>query len=90
MRGDRQQQCLPYGQGHAAGGAGDQPACHRRQSENHCQSQLLDHPDGGGAETDSRPLHRIKRVVVSTYQSVSGTGQDAIEELKAQSGQALK
>lgn len=34
-------------------------------------------------------LYTIKRVVVSTYQSVSGTGQDAIEELKAQSSQAL-
>jgi aspartate-semialdehyde dehydrogenase len=39
-----------------------------------------------------KPIHdryKIKRVVVSTYQSVSGTGQDAIEELKAQSSQAL-
>ena len=33
--------------------------------------------------------YKIKRVVVSTYQSVSGTGQDAIEELKVQTGQAL-
>ncbi|MFQ5716070.1 MAG: aspartate-semialdehyde dehydrogenase [Nitrospinales bacterium] len=35
-----------------------------------------------------KPLHdryRIKRVVVSTYQSVSGSGQKAIEELKRQS-----
>ncbi|MDH5559647.1 MAG: aspartate-semialdehyde dehydrogenase [Deltaproteobacteria bacterium] len=34
-----------------------------------------------------KPLHdaaRIKRVVVSTYQSVSGTGAQAIEELKSQ------
>ena len=33
------------------------------------------------------PLHRaagLKRVAVSTYQSVSGTGKDAIEELRAQ------
>jgi len=33
------------------------------------------------------PIHRavgIKRIVVSTYQAVSGTGQKAIEELKAQ------
>ncbi len=39
-----------------------------------------------------KPIHdryQIKRVVVSTYQSVSGTGQSAIEELKAQSGQVL-
>ncbi len=35
-----------------------------------------------------KPLHdfaRIKRVVVSTYQSVSGAGSEAIEELKKQS-----
>ncbi|MBI4389831.1 MAG: aspartate-semialdehyde dehydrogenase, partial [Nitrospinae bacterium] len=35
-----------------------------------------------------KPIHdkyRIKRVVVSTYQSVSGTGQKAIEELRDQS-----
>ena len=34
-----------------------------------------------------KPIHdaaRIKRVVVSTYQAVSGTGLDAIEELKQQ------
>lgn len=34
-----------------------------------------------------KPIHdavRIKRVVVSTYQSVSGTGKEAIEELEAQ------
>jgi len=40
-----------------------------------------------------KPIHdryKIKRVVVSTYQSVSGTGQSAIEELKIQSGQILK
>jgi len=39
-----------------------------------------------------KPIHdryKIKRVVVSTYQSVSGSGQSAIEELKAQSSQAL-
>jgi aspartate-semialdehyde dehydrogenase len=39
-----------------------------------------------------KPLHdaaRIKRVVVSTYQSVSGTGQKAIEELDRQSRAAL-
>ncbi|HHW03698.1 MAG TPA: aspartate-semialdehyde dehydrogenase [Thermoanaerobacterales bacterium] len=39
-----------------------------------------------------KPIHekaRIKRVVVSTYQAVSGTGVDAIEELKLQSGKIL-
>lgn len=37
-----------------------------------------------------KPLHdeaKIKRVVVSTYQSVSGTGKDAVEELLVQSRQ---
>jgi aspartate-semialdehyde dehydrogenase len=36
------------------------------------------------------PLHKvnpIKRIVVSTYQSVSGTGSPAVEELKKQAGQ---
>jgi len=39
------------------------------------------------------PLHqitRIKRLVISTYQAVSGTGREAIEELKHQSQQWLK
>lgn len=39
-----------------------------------------------------KPIHdkyRIKRVVVSTYQSVSGTGQKAIEELRKQSRSLL-
>ena len=39
-----------------------------------------------------KPLHdaaRIKRVVVSTYQAVSGTGQKAIEELDRQSRAVL-
>jgi aspartate-semialdehyde dehydrogenase len=39
-----------------------------------------------------KPLHdraRIKRVVVSTYQAVSGTGQEAIAELRTQSSQVL-
>jgi len=39
-----------------------------------------------------KPLHdaaTIRRIVVSTYQSVSGTGQAAMEELFEQSGQVL-
>jgi aspartate-semialdehyde dehydrogenase len=39
-----------------------------------------------------KPLHdaaRIKRVVVSTYQAVSGSGQRAIEELRIQTGELL-
>ena len=40
-----------------------------------------------------KPIHdkfKIKRVVVSTYQSVSGSGQKAIEELKNQALELLK
>lgn len=39
-----------------------------------------------------KPLHdyaKIKRIVVSTYQAVSGTGRNAIEELRIQSGELL-
>jgi aspartate-semialdehyde dehydrogenase len=40
-----------------------------------------------------KPLHdrsAMRRVVVSTYQSVSGTGKDAVEELEAQTREALE
>jgi aspartate-semialdehyde dehydrogenase len=39
-----------------------------------------------------KPLHdygRIRRIVVSTYQSVSGTGRRAIDELRIESGELL-
>jgi aspartate-semialdehyde dehydrogenase len=39
-----------------------------------------------------KPLHdygTIKRIVVSTYQAVSGTGRNAIDELRIQSGELL-
>jgi aspartate-semialdehyde dehydrogenase len=39
-----------------------------------------------------KPLHdyaKIKRIVVSTYQAVSGTGINAIDELRIQSGELL-
>ena len=40
-----------------------------------------------------KPIHdryRIRRIVVSTYQSVSGSGQKAIEELEQQSKNILE
>lgn len=40
-----------------------------------------------------KPLHErsaMRRVVVSTYQSVSGTGKDAVEELEVQAGEVLR
>ncbi len=51
--------------------------------EHHRQPELLDRADGGGAEAAARHA-TIKRVVVSTYQSVSGAGKDAMDELWAQ------
>jgi aspartate-semialdehyde dehydrogenase len=53
----------------------------------HCQSQLLYHPQMLVA---CKPLHdayKIKRIVVSTYQAVSGGGGPAMRELAAQAGQ---
>lgn len=41
----------------------------------------------------AKPLHdagTIKRIVVSTYQAVSGKGKDAVEELKTQSSAVLQ
>jgi aspartate-semialdehyde dehydrogenase len=40
-----------------------------------------------------KPLHDrspMRRVIVSTYQSVSGTGKDAVDELREQSGEVLE
>ena len=53
---DRQHVVLPHGSGRAAGGAGGQRLGHRRlpQAQHHRQSQLLDHPDGDGAEAAAR------------------------------------
>ena len=51
--------------------------------EHHRQPQLLHDPDGRRPEADPR-VARIKRVVVSTYQAVSGTGKRAIKELENQ------
>ncbi len=41
----------------------------------------------------AKPIHdayRIKRIVVSTYQAVSGAGTSAINEMKAQAGQFVR
>ena len=53
------------------------------KTRHHRQPQLLHHPDGGGLEAAAR-RGPIKRVVVSTYQAVSGTGQKAVDELAKQ------
>jgi Aspartate-semialdehyde dehydrogenase len=54
-----------------------------RQEEHHRQPELLDRAARGRAEAAARQGH-IKRVVVSTYQSVSGAGKDAMDELFSQ------
>ena len=56
LRGDRQHQPVPHGARHPAGGAGGEPAgaAQLRQAQHHRQPELLDHPDGGGAEAAAR------------------------------------
>ena len=54
------------------------PPGHRRQPE------LLDDAARAGADGAARQRSGIERVVVDTYQSVSGTGADALAELEGQ------
>ncbi len=54
--------------------------------DGHTKKNIIANPNCSTAQmvVALKPLHdraRIKRVVVSTYQSVSGTGKDAIDEL---------
>ena len=67
----------------AGGHRAVQAARHRRQSE------LLDDPDAGGAEAASTMRSGIERINVATYQSVSGAGQKAVDELAGQTAQLL-
>ena len=56
LRGDRQHQPVPDGPRRSPGGAGGEPAgaAQLRQAQHHRQPELLDHPDGGGAEAAAR------------------------------------
>ena len=63
--------------GERRGGARLQEEGHHRQPE------LLDGAARRGAEAAARP-RPIKRVVVATYQSVSGAGKDGMDELDRQ------
>ena len=58
LRGDRQHQPVPHGPRRPAGGARGEPrgAAQLRQAQHHRQSELLDHPDGGGTEAAARPV----------------------------------
>ena len=71
-----------------AGRLRGQPPRTRGTSRADLKPQLLDHADAVALG----PIHRavgIERLVVATYQSVSGTGQKAIDELDAQAHASL-
>ena len=83
--GDRQFVVLAQGSRHAADRAGGQRRCRRR----HCKRGIIANPNCSTAQlvVALKPLHdeaKIKRVVVATYQSVSGAGKEAMDELFAQ------
>ena len=89
-RGGRQHRRLAHGRDGAAGGARGQP---RRRAKNH--KGIIANPNCSTIQmvVALNPLHKvnpIKRVIVDTYQSVSGTGTPAMEELSAQSQPVLE
>jgi len=62
------------------------PEVNPQAVENYAKKNIIANPNCSTAQmvVALKPLHdraTIKRVVVSTYQSVSGTGKDAIDEL---------
>ena len=50
--------------------------------------KLFYHPNGNGSESATQK-YKIKRVIVSTYQSVSGTGKAAVDQLNAEIANAV-
>jgi len=61
----------------------------------HSQQRIIANPNCSTIQmvVAAKPLHdagTLKRIVVSTYQAVSGKGKDAVEELKTQSGAVLQ
>ncbi|WP_293573063.1 aspartate-semialdehyde dehydrogenase [Phaeobacter sp.] len=62
------------------------PECNPEAVHDYSQKNIIANPNCSTAQmvVALKPLHdraKIKRVVVSTYQSVSGSGKDAMEEL---------
>jgi aspartate-semialdehyde dehydrogenase len=62
------------------------PECNPDAIDGYSQKNIIANPNCSTAQmvVALKPLHdraKIKRVVVSTYQSVSGTGKEAIDEL---------
>jgi hypothetical protein len=84
-RGDRQHLAVPHGPGRAAGGAGGQS----HAIAGYTKRNIIANPNCSTIQmvVALKPLHdmaKIKRVVVSTYQSVSGAGKEAMDELFVQ------
>ena len=55
-----------------------------QEARHHRQPELLDHPDAGRAQAASTTRSASTRINVATYQSVSGAGKEAVDELAAQ------
>ena len=87
LHGDRQFVAVPDGPGRAADRAGGESA---RRSTATGSKNIVANPNCSTAQmvVALKPLHdvaRIKRVVVATYQSVSGAGKAGMDELFEQS-----
>ena len=54
--------------------------CQNLEKKNYRQSQLFHNSNGTGIKTNPRSL-QYKKIVVSTYQSTSGAGKVAMDEL---------
>ena len=85
----RQFERLPDGPGRAAGRSRGQPARHR------LEPGIIANPNCSTIQmvVALKPLHdpaRVRRVVVSTYQSVSGAGLKGIHELETQTEAAVR
>ena len=68
----------------AAGRPRGQPRGRARAPRHHRRAELLDDPDGRRALADPPGQNPIQRIIVDTYQAVSGTGWRAVDELQAQ------
>ena len=83
LRGDRQHLAVPHGPRRAAGRARGQPRARSRASTSATSSPTRTARRSRWSWRSSRctTSPRIKRVVVATYQSVSGAGKEAMDEL---------
>jgi aspartate-semialdehyde dehydrogenase len=82
LRGDRQLLALPLRPRRAADRARGEPEA----VDGYAKKNIIANPNCSTAQmvVALKPLHdraKIKRVVVSTYQSVSGAGKDGMDEL---------